>query len=127
MTANNIYKSRNTTVYLEIIYKKLKFNQKKNLATSCHSLFHTSGYYRTVLQNKQSRIHSLFICSLTFCWIRNTNSGSRSRQKFRIRRSGSASLLLCVGFVYSSKNLKTKDSVKTLDVIKMLYLVCEHI
>ena len=45
----------------------------------CHSLFHS-----TVLQYKQSRIHRYHLCSFTFCWIRNYNSGFGSRQKFGI-------------------------------------------
>ena len=56
-----------------------------NLSTIFHFLFHT-----TVLQYTKSKIQKeitfLFICSFLFCWIRirNNNSWSGSRQKFRI-------------------------------------------
>ena len=40
------------------------------------------SYYSTTVQKVQNSV--LFICSYTFCWIRNYNSGSGSRLKFRI-------------------------------------------
>ena len=46
----------------------------------------------TVLQYTQLRNHrpnmrnkDFIFCSFIFCWIRNNNTGSRSRQKFRIQ------------------------------------------
>ena len=72
-------------VYLEIVNKTtLNLIIKKNLSTICHFLFHT-----TVLQYKsriQREITFLFFCSFIFCWIRirNNNSESGSRHKFRI-------------------------------------------
>ena len=76
-------------------YKKthLKFNQKEESTGTKYLPFSISYYstLSTVLQHTQSRIrrpkmrNKIFIYLLFhFCWIQNNNSGSGSRQKFRI-------------------------------------------
>ena len=81
-------------VYLEIIKKHLKFNQKEESTGTKYLPFSISYYstLSTVLQHTQSRIcrpkmrNKIFIYLLFhFCWIQNNNSGSGSRQKFRIQ------------------------------------------
>ena len=67
-------------VYLEIIKKKLKFNQKEE--SNLYLPFTISYYCSPTVQKVQNS--QLFICSFTFCWIRNYNTGSGSIQKFRI-------------------------------------------
>ena len=73
-------------LYLEIVKNTLNSIIKKNISTIWHFLLNTA-----VLQYTGSRIRRettfLFICSFIFCWIRirNNNSGSRFRQKFRIQ------------------------------------------
>ena len=70
--------------------KHLKSNQKEEctkLPTTyiCHFLFHITVLRPTVhtVQNSRPKLRNK-ICSFFFCWIRNNNSGSVSRQKFRI-------------------------------------------
>ena len=88
-------RSRSDPCYLSIFgnCKQTTLNSiiKKNLSTICHFLCHFL-FHTSVLQYTKPRIRREIrilitgICSFMFCWIqiRNNNSGSGSRQKFRI-------------------------------------------
>ena len=95
--------SRSNPYYLSIMgnNKKNTLNliKKKNLPTTCHFIFYSTG---TVLQYTQSRITRpiiinkyLFICSFIFCWsgsgtiISDPDPGKSSgSMQIRIRNSG---------------------------------------